>query len=77
MRYRIEIYDDIKSNDLTINTNTFTDISGLRKYMYKNINKFSSTVRAYVYDNNQKKKVVAAFLPMEKVWELKTQQQPL
>lgn len=77
MRYRIEIYDDIKSNDLTITTNTFTDVQGLRKYMQKNINKFSSTVRAYVFDNKQNKKVVAAFFPMEKVWEMQGQQQPL
>lgn len=69
-RYRIEIYDDIKSNDITIKTNSFTDIIGLRKYMKKNIHKFSSTVRAYVYDNKQNKKVVAAFFPMETVWEM-------
>jgi hypothetical protein len=71
MRYRVEIYDDIKSNDLTINTDTFTDVTSLRNYMYKNINKFSTKVRAYVYDNDQKKKVVAAFLPMETVQRLK------
>jgi alpha-glucosidase (family GH31 glycosyl hydrolase) len=70
-RYRIEIYDDIKSNDLTINTDTFTDIQGLRNYMHKNISKFSTKVRAYVYDNQENKKVLAAFLPMETVQALK------
>ena len=70
-RYRIEIYDDIKSNDLTINTDSFTDITTLRNYMYKNINKFNTKLRAYVYDNQEKKKVVAAFLPMETVQALK------
>jgi hypothetical protein len=74
MRYRVEIYDDIKSNDLTINTDRFIDIQSLRNYMYKNVNRFNTTIRAYVYDNTRKKKIVAGFLPMETVQALQNKQ---
>ena len=64
-RYRVEIYDDNKMNDLTI----FSDEGVSREYLgelvFGNIRQFAGNVRAYVYDNKKKKKTIALYLPME------------
>ena len=66
-RYRIEIYDDNKANDLTI----FSDEGVSREYLgelvFGNIRQFAGEVRAYVYDNKKKQKVLQIYLPMETV----------
>jgi hypothetical protein len=71
-RYRIEIYDDIKSNDVTMFADNNVDRELLSEYVFAHIRKFSSTVHAYVYDNVKKKKVTAMFLPMETVQLIKS-----
>ena len=71
-RYRIEIYDDIKSNDVTMFADNNVDRDLLSEYVFANIRKFSSTVHAYVYDNEKKKKVTAMFLPMETVQSIQS-----
>jgi hypothetical protein len=65
MRYRIEIYDDVKSNDLTIMSETNIDKEQLNEIVFSNVRNFAGNVRAYVYDTLKKRKTTAAFLPME------------
>jgi hypothetical protein len=67
MRYRVEIYDDIKANDLTIQSPTLVDKEYLTELVFSNLNKFSGNVKAFVYDNVKKKKVTALVLPYETV----------
>lgn len=64
-RFRIEIYDDIKSNDLTLYSDQGVDREFLTEYVFSNINNFTGKIRAYVYDNVKKKKVTAMFLNEE------------
>ena len=71
-RYRIEIYDDIKSNDLTLYSEQGVDKEHLTEIVFSNINQFSSTVRAFVFDMIKKKKTTAMFLPMETVQRVKS-----
>ena len=71
-RYRIEIYDDIKSNDLTFYSEQGVDKELLNEYVFSNINQFSSTIRAFVFDMVKKKKTTAMFLPMETVQRVKS-----
>ena len=67
MRYRVEIYDDIKANDLTIESPTLVDKEYLTELVFSNLEKFSGNVKAFVYDNIKKKKVTALVLPYETV----------
>ena len=67
MRYRVEIYDDIKANDLTIASPTMVDKEYLTELVFSNLNKFTGNVKAFVYDNVKKKKVTALMLPYETV----------
>lgn len=71
-RYRIEIYDDIISNDVTLYSDQGVDKDLLTEYVFSNLTKFSSTVRAYVFDTQKKKKTTAMFIPMETVQNIKS-----
>ena len=64
-RYRIEIYDDVKANDLTLYSETKIDKEHLTEIVFSNLRQFSGNVRAFVYDNLKKRKITALFLPME------------
>jgi len=64
-RYRIEIYDDVKANDLTIYSESNVDKEYLTEMVFSNLRQFSGNIRAYVYDNVKKKKTTALILPME------------
>jgi hypothetical protein len=64
-RYRIEIYDDVKDNDLTLYSETKVDKDYLTELVFSNLRRFSGNVRAFVFDNLKKKKTTALFLPME------------
>lgn len=66
-RYRVEIYDDIKSNDLTMYLDNNIDREYLSEIVFSNLRRFSGNVKAYVYDSIKKKKTVAMILPMETV----------
>jgi len=61
-RFRIEIYDANKANDLTLYSDQGVDREYLNEFVFSNINKFAGEIRAYVYDNVKKKKVTAMFL---------------
>lgn len=66
-RYRVEIYDDNKANDLTIYTDEGVNREYLGELVFGNIRRFAGNVRAYVYDNKKKRKTLAIYLPMETV----------
>jgi hypothetical protein len=64
-RYRVEIYDENKLNDLTIYSEQGVDKEYLTELVFSNLRRFNGTVRAYVYDNLKKKKTTALLLPVE------------
>jgi hypothetical protein len=61
-RYRVEIYDANKFNDVTIYSDSGVDKEYLTELVFSNLRKFSGRVNAYVYDNVKKKKTTAMFL---------------
>jgi len=71
-RFRVEIYDENKNNDVTIYSEQGVDKEYLTELVYSNIRGFDGNVRAYVYDNLRKKKVTAVYVPMEIISRLKT-----
>jgi len=64
-RYRVEIFDEIKDNDLTLYSDEGVNKEYLTELVFSNLRRFSGNVRAYVYDNLKKKKTTALYLPME------------
>jgi hypothetical protein len=64
-RFRIELYDENKENDLTLISESGLDIDGLRAYAFSNLRRFNGTVKGYVFDNLKKKKIIAILLPEE------------
>jgi hypothetical protein len=64
-RYRVEIYDENKLNDLTIYSEQGVDKEYLTELVFSNLRRFNGTIRAYVYDNLKKKKTTALLLPEE------------
>jgi phosphoserine phosphatase len=61
-RYRVEIYDANKMNDVTIYSDSGVDKEYLTELVFSNLRKFSGRVNAYVFDNVKKKKTTAMFL---------------
>ena len=66
-RYRVEIYDANKLNDLTIYSDTKVDKEYLTELVISNIKQFSGMVNAFTYDNLTKKKTTALFFSDESV----------
>ena len=61
-RFRVEIYDANKMNDVTIYSEQGVDKEYLTELVISNLRKFNGTVRAYVFDNVKKKKITALIL---------------
>ena len=61
-RYRVEIYDANKLNDVTIYSEQGVDKEYLTELVFSNIRNFSGKINAYVFDNVKKKKTTAMFL---------------
>jgi hypothetical protein len=61
-RYRVEIYDENKANDLTIYSEQGVDKEYLTELVFSNMRKFDGDIRAYVYDNLKKKKTTALMI---------------
>ena len=61
-RYRVEIYDANKMNDVTIYSDSGVDKDYLTELVFSNIRNFSGKINAYVFDNVKKKKTTAMFL---------------
>jgi hypothetical protein len=66
-RFRVEIYDANKQNDLTIYSDQGVDKEYLTELVFSNIKNFSGKINAYVFDNVKKKKTTAMFLNEETV----------
>jgi len=62
-RFRVEIYDSNKLNDLTIYSDQGVDKDYLTEMVFSNLSRFNGNVKAYVYDELKKIKTVALFLP--------------
>ena len=60
-RFRVEIYDANKMNDITIYSDQGVDKEYLTELVFSNIRNFSGKVNAYVFDNVKKKKTTALF----------------
>ena len=61
-RFRVEIYDANKANDITIYSDQGVDKEYLTELVFSNIKNFSGKINAYVFDNVKKKKTTAMFL---------------
>ena len=72
MRYRVEIFDENKLNDVTIYSEQGVDKEYLTELVFSNIRNFDGNIKAYVFDNVKKKKTTAMFLPMEIVTSVKS-----
>ena len=64
-RFRVEIYDENKANDLTIYSEQGVDKVYLTELAFSNRLNFFGNVRAYVYDTLKKTKTTALYLPSE------------
>ena len=64
-RYRVEIYDENKLNDLTLYFADGVNREHLSELVFANIRRFQGKVRAYVFDKKKKAKVLAIFYPEE------------
>lgn len=71
MRFRIEIYDEVKANDLTIYSDQGMDIEALREVVFSNLRRFNGTVKAFVFDNKVNKKTAAVMFNMDTVNNVK------
>ena len=61
-RFRIEIYDANKLNDVTIYSDQGVDKEYLTELVFSNLRNFHGKVSAYVFDNVKKKKTTALVL---------------
>ena len=61
-RYRVEIYDANKANDVTLYSEQGVDKEYLTEMVFSNLSKFYGQVNAYVFDNVKNKKITAMFL---------------
>lgn len=66
-RYRVEIYDANKLNDLTIYSDTKVDKEYLTELVISNIKNFHGMVRGFTYDRVTNKKITALFFSDESV----------
>ena len=66
-RFRVEIYDADKNNDITIYSDQGVDKEHLTELVFSNIRNFNGKVNAYVFDTLKKKKTTAMFLNEETV----------
>lgn len=65
MRYRVEIYDANKSHDLTLYFNENLNRVKLTNVVKENLKRFQGTIKAYVVDTKENKKIFAAYFPEE------------
>lgn len=71
-RFRVEIYDENKNNDITIYSEQGVDKEYLIELVYSNLTKFDGNVKAFVFDKLKKKKTTAVYFPMEIVQSVKS-----
>jgi hypothetical protein len=64
---RVEIYDDLKTNDITLYLENVIDSTQLSELVFSNLTKFSGNVRAFAINLSTNKKSAASIFPMETV----------
>jgi hypothetical protein len=64
-RYRIEIYDEVKANDLTIYSDQGLNRQALSELVFSYAKNFQGNVKAFAFDTVTKKKTSGAYLPMD------------
>jgi hypothetical protein len=64
-RYRVEIYDENKLNDLTLYFADGVNREHLSELVFSNLRRFQGKVKAHVFDKKKKTKVLAIFYPEE------------
>jgi len=64
-RFRVEIYDEVKDNDLTLYFDQGVDKDYLTELAFSNMYKFQGNIRAYVYDDLNQKKTTCLVLNRE------------
>ncbi len=69
-RFRVEIYDANKLNDVTIYSEQGVDKEYLTELVFSNLNKFYGQVNAYVFDTVKNKKITAMFLDEQVVTQV-------
>jgi hypothetical protein len=72
-RFRVEIYDANKLNDVTIYSDQGVDKEYLTELVFSNMKNFSGKINAYVFDNLKKKKTTAMFIDESVVQKVKAQ----
>ena len=72
-RFRVEIYDANKLNDVTIYSEQGVDKEYLTELVFSNMKNFSGKINAYVFDNVKKKKTTAMFIDEYVVQKVKAQ----
>ena len=65
MRYRVEVYDANKAHDLTLYFNENLNRVKLTNVVKENLKRFQGTIKAYVVDTKENKKIFAAYFPEE------------
>jgi hypothetical protein len=65
MRYRVEIYDANKSHDLTLYYTENLNRAKITNIVKENLKRFQGTIKAYVVDTKENKKIFAAYFPEE------------
>ena len=64
-RFRVEIYDANKANDLTLLFEQGVDKEYLTELAYSNLARFDGSVKAYTFDQLKKRKTTAVYIPSE------------
>jgi hypothetical protein len=72
-RFRVEIYDANKLNDVTIYSDQGVDKEYLTELVFSNMKNFSGKINAYVFDSVKKKKTTAMFIDESVVQKVKAQ----
>jgi hypothetical protein len=71
-RYRIEIYDEVKANDLTLYSDQGLSRQALSELVFSYAKNFQGNVKAFAFDTITKKKTSGAYLPMDVLQSVKS-----
>jgi hypothetical protein len=64
-RFKVEIWDEIPQNDITVWLEEGTDARGLSEIVWSNLNKFQGNVTGVLVDTLHNKRKFACYYPME------------
>jgi len=64
-RFKIDIYDEVKANDITLYEEEGLSKETLSQLVWSHIDQFQGNVTGVVYDLKNKKRTVACYFPMD------------